>query len=175
MAATLAILKGIAINTPHPQVRYQPDLYEVEAMVPGPSDHGRVVGKRGAVIWSINSILWWIGSAQVAHPIQLNLVPPSDNKERVKMPYKPITSWQSVILTPITEMLDTVLTATFKTKQAWTVEKLKEPGHARINIRLEGYLQTAMLEPNYEEAIKVLIHAAGASRGYNLEVNVTWA
>jgi predicted RNA-binding protein YlqC (UPF0109 family) len=164
------ILRNVCVNTPKPLIELND--FQLEVRVNGSKDHGRCIGKKGYTHWAISSVMWWVGSAQIARPVTVKLLDPIPSNTP-EVPFKPKTSWSGVSLHLIQELVEEVTFATFKTKIPWVIEK-QEPGVATIRVRLPKYLQTPMSEPNYAEALTAIIRSAGLSHCLNFSTVVTW-
>lgn len=169
------MLKNVCQTTKEPDVVYRESAQQFIAKVM-PEDQGRCVGKKGINFWAMSTIIWWVGSAQMACPASIRLLEPQElPPQRPKPPFRPPMRWDQIDTESLGRLLDAILTSTFKAKQPWVIERQNTVGSLEVSIRLPKYLQTPMNEPDYAEALSVYLHTVGMVRGLNIQTSVSWA
>src|SRR6266404_6249238 len=166
-----AIVANIGRKTPGPEIDYIPHMAVLTLRV-NPHDQGRFVGKKGIVIWAINTILWYAGIANFGYTIGVKLLEPNgDGQDRRAMPFRPDPNWDRKKLGLL---VDAITQNCFHTLICpWVIEDTGE-AEATVNLQLEKYLKMQCEEPNLAEAISKVIHAAGMAQGANIKTNISW-
>lgn len=164
------IVTVLCRNTKEPTVYHSYDDGAIIIHV-STCDHGRVVGKKGIVIWALSTIAWYADMAAARHTVPVKLVEPIESNKPLIFPFKPLADWDSAL---ISKMTNDILVACLKDKGSWVLEKIGD-GEAIMHIKLDAYLHTACSDPDFEEAISVIIRAAGMANGCVIRVQCVWA
>ena len=135
-------------------------------------DQGRFIGKAGIVIWALKSIFWYAGLAQIMKTVDINLLEPKDpSSDQRAAPFKPNASWNR---SKFTTMLERLLQTCFNEQAPdWHLET-SEPAKALVTIEINKYLRTPCSDPDLEEAIRTLVHAAGMADGCAIKTEASW-
>lgn len=164
------IVTTICRKTPDPLVQYSDNDYAILIRV-NACDHGRVVGKKGIVIWALTTIAWYADLASGRVQRRIKLIDPIDGGMAVVFPFKPCAKWDSDM---VCKMVESVVSACVKDKGSWVLEKTGD-GEATMHIKLDAYLHTACSNPDLEEAIGVIIRSAGMANGCVIKVECVWS
>lgn len=166
-----AIIACIGRKTTEPVIQWNEDAAAFSIQVSA-HDQGRFVGKKGIVIWALKSIFWYAGLAQITRTVDINLLEPENpDKDRRAVPFRPNAKWDKA---RITAMIENILSACFNGSiTGWS---MTEPDHAEaeVSIHLNKYLHTPCSDPDFAEAINVLVHAAGMADGCSITTKVSW-
>lgn len=142
-------------------------------------DHGRIVGRDGLVIWALSTVVFYASGATESPGAGLRLLEPiGESRRGPSLPFKLEKDWDE---TPVSRMLDSIFAAVFpvfpgviSARRKWTIER-RDGGHAAIVVSMEKYLKAPMSSPSFEEAVTILIKAAGRSSGAAIDVSFLWS
>ncbi len=134
-------------------------------------DQGRLIGKGGATFYALETALWYAGLAHAKRPEPVKLITTQKSASAPpKGPFKPNPKWDRKAPG---RLVDTITKACLKKTVPWSLEEQGE-ADALMSICLEKYLQTPMSEPDFETALKTLIHSSAMSDGANVTASVLW-
>jgi predicted RNA-binding protein YlqC (UPF0109 family) len=167
----MAIARAICQNTKEPTIDFDTTTMRMKLQV-AKDDQGRCVGKNGTMIWALSAMMWWAGSAQLMQPVTVDLLEPDTRRGSSKpsMPYREVSPTQAHKQS-IGTLLDTITKAVFKTTVPYVI--LAGPT-LKIEIQLPKYLQTSMQEPNFAEALDLVLVAACRAKGITAQTEITW-
>lgn len=163
------IVANIGKMTIEPEIQYSPAEAQFSLRIDG-RDQGRFIGKQGKTIGALQTIFWYAGLAQIQKTAAIKLLEPEDRLDRRSPPFTPNPNWDRK---KIGELIDAILKACFNhVSAAWVIEDNAE--HSVVQIQCDKYLQAPCSIPSIEDALKIVIHAAGMANGANLQTEVTW-
>ena len=134
-------------------------------------DQGRLIGKGGATFYALEAVMWYAGLVQ-GKPERVKLISlPKSDRTPPKSPFKPNPKWDRKALG---KLMDIITTACLGKKLAWVIEEQPEPCQAVISIRMEKKVLAAMFDPDFDFALKTIIHSASMSDGASVTANIVW-
>lgn len=133
-----------------------------------PRDQGRVVGKQGQAIWAIQTIFWYAGYTQAMHPWGIKLLEPEAPCKGLSSPFKFTAKWDRE---KIQKMLATIQEVCLPLHSSFRLEETDDTS-ATVFFQIDAYLQTPMLEPNFAEAVRIIVRAAGMVQGVSLKTEI---
>jgi len=163
-----AVVATFCKKTPDPAIHFfHPNQFTLQVHA---HDCGRLVGKGGIVIWALQTLLWYAGMANTGQPFALRLLEPIPvPKDVLPPPFRPKSELDKKRWG---EFVDLILqTCMGMDKGSWVIEDFER---VVMRIRLEKYLKVASVDPAIDEAIQIIVHAAGMANGVNMEVVVEW-
>ncbi len=164
------IIASICRKTKTPKIELNESIHTFTVQVSS-EDQGRAVGKKGLCFWAMNTILWYAGFAQNARPALMKLIEPSNGRSSSPpIPFKANANWDRKI---IGDLIEAIMLTCFKTPGVWVIEDTGD-GEATANVRIEKYLQTSTCDPSFEEALGIVLHAAGMAGGVAITTEVKW-
>jgi predicted RNA-binding protein YlqC (UPF0109 family) len=161
------ITESIGRSSSPPVIRHFPDEAKLQFSV-DPADQGRIVGKKGCVIWAIQVIMWYAGMAQLTCEYQVELLEPEAPYKGLSRPFRWDPKWnRSKIMSLATAVSETCL------KDHANLD-MKDTGEtsATIFLKINKYLQCPLLDPPFCEAFQTIVHAAGMSNGVDIKTEV---
>lgn len=166
-----SIVACLGRKTPEPLLQWNETEASFTIQVSA-RDQGRFIGKGGIVIWALKSVFWYAGLAQIKRTVDINLLEPKDpSADQRAAPFKPDPKWDR---TKVSDMINQVLNCCFKDSlMGWDISE-PEPAKPKVTIHLQKYLQMPCSDPDFAEAIKTLIHAAGMANGCTIKTEVSW-
>ena len=164
------IIKSLCKHTEEPMIRFKEATMEFIVAVDS-RDQGRLVGKDGKTIWAIGTALWFAGLACIKRPIGIQLVEPKVRAPRTPSLFKSNSQWNK---TRIIELVRAILQACMGVAAKPCSILSHGDAVAVIHLDLDVYLRAACRDPSLEEAIDIIIHAAGMVDGANLKTQATW-
>lgn len=133
-------------------------------------DQGRLIGKGGATFYALETVMWYAGLVQgKPEPVKLISLPKSE-RTPPKSPFKPNPKWDRKALGLL---LNAITMTCLKVKVPWSMNHDSDT-EATMIIQLQNHIREPMTDPDFELAIKTLIHSAGMSDGANVTVNIVW-
>ena len=158
------IVAAIARSTKSPEILHYPNEALFTLAVDG-KDQGRFIGKYGATIWSIQTLLWYSGLAQFGYSYSVKLLEPEiPFRNRVPMPIKFNPKWdRKVIHNLITEIIGACLPE----HADYTIMET-DATNAIVTLNLPKYLQMQLDDPCFSEAFATVIHTSGMTQGVSL-------
>lgn len=155
------IVLAIAKHTPDPDISVLDDRSGLSFRVNG-KDQGRLVGKKGSVIWSIQTIFWFAGLAQLGWSYTIKLLEPETPKpNQPSPPFKFNPKWDRK---KINNLFNNILEICLPGHYTFSFTEPDETS-ATFNINLPEYLKMQLEEPSFKEAIENVVRAAGMSNG----------
>lgn len=164
-----AIVSCICRRTKSPQIEWDEERERWEITVAA-ADQGRMIGKKGITIWAVETFLWYAGLAHGITPEQVILITQKGTYPS-KSPFKLNPKWDRKA---IGALVDAISSACLKKSIPWVLTDGEEAGEAVLSVELEKYLQTAMSNPSFAEALEVIVHAASMADGASVKVEVLW-
>lgn len=163
------IVRSITKGSEAPLVEYDEEQRIISFRV-SPQDHGRCVGKQGNVIASISRIIWLASVIQELSPIAVKLLEPNGpRKMNASLPVLFDPKWNRKAMG---ELVETIIESIVPTS-AWIIEEKSETT-ATVIIRIEEYLQRALMDPPFELSLSNVLRAAGMAQGVNLNLKLEW-
>ncbi len=166
-----AIVSAIGTNSPNPEIEFDENVPKFQLRV-HPDDHGRIIGKKGANIGALETVMWYAGLVAIKRFCRVELLQPRTEGNRLPAPFLPNKNWDRKKLGSLVSL---ILSAVFnKPDTAWVIEDADEGTIVRIV--LDKYLKTPMSDPNpdIEKAMAIIIRAAGMAAGAQLQTVVEW-
>ena len=138
-------------------------------------DYGRCVGKKGIVIWAISAVMWYASLAKARKAILVKLIGDNNPSGKNQLPFKADPKWDRRL---VVNAVDAILRGAFNTSPGFTLpafvlEEL-ESGDFKVIIKCDKYLKTPMCDPSFEEAVGLIVHAAGMVHGAIITTEVVW-
>lgn len=164
------IVLCIAKHTKSPSVSHRAtDTYHVLELSVDPKDQGRLVGKKGSVIWSIQTIFWYAGLTLIRHPCQIKLLEPENPQRNLPSPpFKFNKKWDRQ---KIQNLAQEIVTSCMPLHASLEFSPIDDT-ETFVTLRVEAYLQTPISEPSFTEAFDTILHAAGMSNGAKIKTKV---
>lgn len=166
------ILGTICQVTPAPLIRYVAERYEFQIKIHA-KDQGRVVGKGGRVITAIKEIMWYAGLAQMRQTCGVDLLNPDPFEGDLRNPpfhFNP--DWSAK---PALELLCAVLdTCLPHSKRASCSIVARDDGLAHVGVDMTKFNKDDFANPDFEEALKTVVHAAVMSASGKVNTEVVW-
>lgn len=166
----LAIIACLGPQTASPLIEWNEEKAAFSIRVSA-RDQGRFIGKNGVAIWAIKAIFWYAGMAQIKRTVDLILLEPEEGDRRTA-PFRSNPNWDDE---KIKKMIDAILDNCFnEASHSWILEPLPPSTESKVKIFLDKYLQKPCANPDFSEAIKTIILAAGMADGASIQTEIKW-
>lgn len=159
----------IARKTKNPEIEYIPEkaLFTVRV---DPHDQGKMIGKKGATIWAIQTMLWHAGMIYLNHTVGVQLLEPVKGADIRATPFRARSKWDREL---VTALIDKILSGCFGENYSFILHEETQTC-AKYIITLDAYLKMQVSEPSLEDALDRIIRSVGMSQGAYLNTQVIW-
>lgn len=158
------IVLSIARNTKEIGIEHFPNEAIMEFSV-DPRDQGRIVGKKGCVIWAIQVLMWYAGMTQLGFSYKVKLLEPEAPIKGHSSPFRFNPKWDRA---KIIGCAKAIIEACMPKHAGCSIEETDETS-AVIKLQIEKYLQTPIGDPPFVEAFETVMRAAGMSNGATIK------
>lgn len=159
----------IGRNTTAPQIVHFPNDARFSLIV-HPKDQGRFVGKAGATIWAIQTLLYFAGLAQLGYSYTVKLIDP-DFPQKDNNPLRFNPGWPRQ---RIRELVDAILSTCIPCHANYTLVEPTETT-ATVNLTIQKYLRINLNDPCFADAVAAVLKSAGMSNGVNIRTETVFA
>lgn len=158
-----AIVASLSLHTKQPDISLETgnSHYTMSFRV-DPRDQGRLVGKKGTVIWAIQTLFWYAGLTLAQHPCQIKLLEP-ENPQR-DLPPQPFRFNKKWDRNKIKDLVSIIISSTLPQHATAFVTEIDDTT-AKVVTKVEAYLKTPISEPSFLDAFDTILHAAGMRHG----------
>lgn len=133
-------------------------------------DHGRCVGKQGAVIAGIARVIWLASVIRDGRPIAVRLMDPEGPRmSNANLPVIFDPQWDRK---SIGNLIESIIESIVPTS-AWIIDEDSETT-AIVTIQIEEYLKRALMDPPFELSLFNVLRAAGMSAGVSIKLKIEW-
>ncbi len=161
------IVLSLSRHTPEPDIQHVYD--RAMSLRVDPRDQGRLVGKKGSVIWAIQTLFWYSGLTLAQHPCQIRLLEP-ENPQR-NLPSPPIKLHKKWNRGKIKYLIESIISSTMPKHARAFVTEIDDT-EAKVVLEVEAYLKLPISEPSFLDAFDTIIHAAGMLSGAKITTEV---
>lgn len=127
-----------------------------------PRDQGRLVGKKGSVIWAIQTLFWYSGLTLAKHPCQIKLLEPETTQRNLPSP--PIRYHKKWDRSKIKALMDCIILSCMPMHATASLTEIDDT-EAKVTLQVEAYLKTPISEPSFLDAFDTILHSAGIISG----------
>lgn len=156
-------------KTAAPEISHEDD--DISLRVEG-FDQGRFIGKKGRVIWAIQTLCWHAGTAHNGIPTAMHLLEPLTPSDRANYPFLPEPAWDRKL---ISRLVNTILAACLPDENPPYVIDEDDETRATVIVKIDPKHNDNLLEPSFEKALSTLLHAAGMALGASIQTEIRWA
>jgi predicted RNA-binding protein YlqC (UPF0109 family) len=164
------IVDTIGKKTPLPMIEHIEKEALFRLQIDG-QDVGRFVGKDGLHIWSIQTLFWYAGLAQVGYSYSIKLLEPEVSfKNRGPVPFRFNPDWDRE---KIKNLISKIILSCVPGHASYTFQEESETS-AVAKLKITKYLQRNMEDPSFVEAFSTVLRAAGMSQCVSIKTEATF-
>lgn len=163
------IVNAICPRTTEPMFIYSLDKGELRISGIHPTDEGRIIGRIGATWWALTTVHKYACDALGIPQVRVMPLETGPKLSDRSVSFRPRDDWDKKALTG---MIESVLSTCLPKNNAWVLD---EHHGVACKVQIPSKFEAAMEDPNFEEAIDILIHCAGKGCGVSVKTEVEWA